>query len=310
MRILASLVSYAPHTRVGGFNATHRYLCGLLEAGHEVTVLIGDRTEAYKIDGISVKSSKWVWKHFEAADVVISNHGDPGHLHRMAMHAGKPSIRFVHGVHDAFIFELTKHGAPTMVVFNARSLAETVNYTGPHMICHPILRFAEYATTPGDAITLVNLIAPKGVNLFDMLARYLPERPFLGVKGGYGKQAELHRPNITVHPQTANMRDHVYARTRILLMPSDYETWGLVGVEAMCSGIPVIAHPTPGLTESLGDAGIFCDRADLDAWIDAIERLDDKSEYDLASKRAKARAEQLAADNSLERFITMIGALQ
>jgi glycosyltransferase involved in cell wall biosynthesis len=302
-------MSYAPHTRVGGFNATHRYLVGLLEAGHDVTVIIGDRTNAYRIDGIRVESAKWVWKHFDRADLVISNHGDPGHLHRMAMHAGKPSVRFVHGVHDAFIFELTKHGIPSMVVFNARSLADTVGYDGPHMVCHPILRFDEYATTPGDEVTLVNLIGPKGVFVFDALARYMPARSFLGVKGGYGKQTDLYRPNITVIPQTARMRDDVYARTRILLMPSDYETWGLVGVEAMCSGIPVIAHPTPGLRESLGDAGIFCDRDDIDAWIDAIERLDDESEYDLASKRAKARAEVLAADDSLERFIAMIGDL-
>lgn len=309
MRVLASLISYPPHTRVGGFNATHRYLVGLVEAGHDVTVIIGDRTRAYRIDGVRVEASQWIWKWFERADICISNHGDPAHLHRLAMHAGKPSVRFVHGVHDAFIHELTKFGQPTMVVFNAESLAETVSYPGPHMVCHPILQAADYETDRGDSITLVNLIKPKGVELFDQLARYMPERPFLGVKGGYGRQVELYRPNITVIGQTANMRDEVYARTRILLIPSDYETWGLVGVEALCSGIPVIAHPTPGLQESLGKAGIFCDRDDIDAWIGAIEDLDDKSAYDRVSKRAKARADQLAADDGLVRFTKMIEEL-
>lgn len=306
MRVLASLVSYPPHTRVGGFNATHRYLVGLVEAGHEVTTIIGDRTRSYTIDGIRVEASQWIWKHFERADIYISNHGDAAHMHRLAMHAGKPSIRFVHGVHDAFIHELTKFGQPTLVVFNAQSLAQTVGYQGPHMVCHPILRAAEYETDPGDCITLVNLIKPKGVDVFDQLARYMPERSFLGVKGGYGKQVELYRKNIEVIGQTPHMRDHVFARTRILLMPSDYETWGLVGVEAFCSGIPVIAHPTPGLQESLGKAGIFCDRDDLDAWIGAIERLDDKSAYDRVAKKARARADQLAADDSLTRFIKAV----
>lgn len=309
MRVLASLVSYPPFTRVGGFNATHRYLVGLVEAGHEVTALIGDRVPAYELDGVRVRSEQWVWKHFTKADLIISNHGDEARLHRIACREGKPSIRFIHGVHDALIHKIRRGGDPTLVVFNAHSLAEVVQYDGPKMVCHPILRVDEYATTPGDAITLVNLIKPKGVDVFDQLARYMPHREFLGCKGGYGKQLEPFRPNVRVIAQTPNMRDHVYAKSRIVLMPSDYETWGLVGLEAFCSGIPVIAHPTPGLVESLGDAGIFCDRDDLDAWIDAVERLDDQSEYDSASEKARARADHWAKDDSLARFLKYVGEL-
>ncbi|MFE4971343.1 glycosyltransferase [Kitasatospora sp. NPDC056651] len=53
------------------------------------------------------------------------------------------------------------------------------------------------------------------------------------------------------------MRERVYARSRVVLMPSSHESWGRVGVEAFASGIPVIAHPTPGLAECLGHAGIY-----------------------------------------------------
>jgi len=81
-------------------------------------------------------------------------------------------------------------------------------------------------------------------------------------------------------------------------MPSDYESWGRVGVEAMASGIPVLAHPTDGLVESLGSAGVFCDRDDADAWQAAIESLDARDAYRAASRKAKARSKQLdpAAD--------------
>src|SRR5690606_41582358 len=105
--------------------------------------------------------------------------------------------------------------------------------------------------------------AGKGAETFYALAGRCPQTRFLGGKGGYGVQI-LPRgnnalPNVEIveHLPPERMRDEVYARTRVLLMPSAYESWGRVGVEAMCSGIPVIAHLTAGLRESLGDAGAF-----------------------------------------------------
>ena len=51
------------------------------------------------------------------------------------------------------------------------------------------------------------------------------------------------------------------------------ESYGRVAVEAACCGIPTIAHPTPGLVESLGEAGIFVDRNDHARYAAEIERL-------------------------------------
>ena len=75
------------------------------------------------------------------------------------------------------------------------------------------------------------------------------------------------------------------------------------------SGIPVIAHPTPGLQESLGGAGIFVDRGDIDGWVEAIRRLDDPDEYRQASQRALARVAQLNPQASLDRFAKEVEAL-
>ena len=88
----------------------------------------------------------------------------------------------------------------------------------------------------------------------------------------------------------------------VLLMPSIAETWGRTGIEAMCFGIPVIAHPTPGLRESLGDAGIFVDRNDLAGWVGAIRSLDDPDEYARRSAAALARVAELDTAADLDRF--------
>jgi glycosyltransferase involved in cell wall biosynthesis len=131
---------------------------------------------------------------------------------------------------------------------------------------------------------------------------------FLGVKGGWGLQPIYARANVRVLQKTPRMAK-VYGQTRILLMPSAQETFGLVGVEAMTCGIPVIAHPTPGLHESLSTAGIFVDRTDVAGWIAEIERLTDPTEWANASAAALLRAEELAAGDDRDRFADAIHGL-
>jgi hypothetical protein len=131
------------------------------------------------------------------------------------------------------------------------------------------------------------------------------------VQGAYGRQVipPVVPPNVTLAANTPRIRDEVYARTRILLMPSEYESWGRTGVEAMASGIPVIAHPTPGLRESLGDAGIFVDRDDTAGWADAIAELSDPDVYAQVSRRAAARARELDPAEDLETWRAAVESL-
>jgi len=136
--------------------------------------------------------------------------------------------------------------------------------------------------------------------VFYKLAERMPDVRFLGVVGAYGGQDIRDLPNVEIQPHTPNIRDDVYARTRVLLMPSSYESWGRTGAEAMASGIPTIAHPTPGLRESLGDSGVFVERPDLDGWEHAIRQLLDGRRWRAASRRALARSAQLDPTADLE----------
>jgi len=55
-----------------------------------------------------------------------------------------------------------------------------------------------------------------------------------------------------------------------------------------------VAAPTEGLKESLGEAGIFCNVNDLDAWTEAVKKLmEDPEHYKERSQAARKRAKEL-----------------
>jgi glycosyltransferase involved in cell wall biosynthesis len=64
-------------------------------------------------------------------------------------------------------------------------------------------------------------------------------------------------------------------RARLVLVPSRYEPFGLVALEAMRVGTPLLAANVGGLRESVrdGSGGVRLDTADAREWAAAIERI-------------------------------------
>ena len=150
----------------------------------------------------------------------------------------------------------------------------------------------------GDRITLINANVNKGVQQFIALARAMPDHKFLGVLPYYGERTVPPTPdNVEWVPFQDDIRT-VMKRTRILLVPSYYESFGRVAVEAMINGIPVLyAKPadksvfpggsTEGLEDWIRPAGIPLHREIVDEWVDAVKTLDDAEIY--AAKSAESR---------------------
>lgn len=151
----------------------------------------------------------------------------------------------------------------------------------------------------GEYITLINANILKGLPLFVDLAKRFPERKFLGVKPYYNLvSVPTDVPNIKWIDIQEDIRE-ILKETRVLLMPSSYESWGRVAFEAMYNGIPVIytkpaeslpgfnfkSGTTQGMKEWIGDAAIECDRTNIEEWVDAIKRLDAAEVYNDYSDR-------------------------
>lgn len=309
MKVLAVTPNYPPGSRVGAWLATHQFLRYLAAEGHDVTVFAaGARFQPYTLDGVHVVSGNrgrtFGIDTAKDCDLVIAHAGDDGVGVDIAGAAGRRLVRMIHGAGHM------KIGDPALAVFNSEALRAVTPHGCPSIVCHPPVHRSEWQVdrTGADAVTLVNCSQPKGIKTAWLCADRLPHTRFLGVKGGYAHQETPRAKNFETIPTTSDMRS-VYAQTRVLLMPSAYETWGMVGVEAMCSGIPVIASPAAGLIESLGPAGIFVDRDDIDGWVREIRRLDDPAEYALASARSTARSFELDPTPDLERFAAALEAL-
>jgi glycosyltransferase involved in cell wall biosynthesis len=237
------------------------------------------------------------------ADVAFTQvHGTVKAIKAFAGHV--PLVHFIH-VDSTLSSGLVKPGQADLVVYNSDAMAERLPWAGRAMTLPPMIEPSRYRTTRGDSITLINLNENKGARVMFDIARALPYRPFIGVQGSYGRQLRPMRPtpNVTILGHTPKITE-VYSQTRILLMPSASETWGRVALEAACSGIPTIAHPTPGVVEALGDSGLFVDRKDVRGWVDTILSLDNAETYRQISDRATARAHEMSPDTLLQRLET------
>jgi glycosyltransferase involved in cell wall biosynthesis len=172
---------------------------------------------------------------------------------------------------------------------------------GKGIVVHPPLEFERHAVPHiGESVTLVNLQDNKGVYTFSRLADRIPEFDFLGVTGTHGDQVYPDFPNVRFHRTTQDMRE-VWQESKIVLMPSEYESYGMVAAEASVNGIPVIAHPTPGLVECLGGAGIFIDRDDIDGYERALRLLmTDSDHYQVRSGMARVRGRELVQQTERE----------
>ena len=322
LTVVARLHGYPPTHNAGAEWMTHSMLRALAARGHDVRVHLFRYSSIpgrYELDGVQVwpanVASRTPGALGALADVVISHLEGVPYVMAAARRGGIPAVSICHNTHDQTFSEAS---GVDLAVYNSEWMRETAEKwfadrartPAPQraMVVRPPVLTADYRTTPGDRVTLINLNENKGGSQFWEMAERMPDVGFLGVRGSYGDQIVRSLPNVEVlgHLPGSAMRDRVYARTRILLALSEYESWGRVAAEAAASGIPVIAHPTPGLTECLGPAGVFVDRDDLDAIEAAIRRLLKPRAWGAASKRSLARSVELDPAAELEAWCAAI----
>jgi glycosyltransferase involved in cell wall biosynthesis len=194
-------------------------------------------------------------------------------------------------------------------IYNTRTSA--VEWGDPEaMVVHPpISLLPENTDTNGDAYTLLSSLLNKGVEVVIELAKRYKDKRFIIVRSpaepthGLANLEAIVKdiPNIELHPRIAPEEVGKYFRqTRILLVPSRYETYGMSAIEAAGYGIPTVHVDTPHVREGIGEGAILVPGLDVDATAQGIDIIE--SNYDLYSLNARKRAEWLHVRQQIESF--------
>lgn len=318
MNIVGYFHLFPGEHNAGSETTVHAALRAMVHRGHDVRVIC-DRSETapYNIDGIPVVrpprrgQQTWLEDFVRDCDLIVTHLDLTSQAMGLSTNTNKPLVHFIHNSAQLKYWNVREkaHGvsgwAPScqLVVFNSNWISELEDWPGPQVIVHPVVEKEYYQCKTGTKITLVNPTPGKGVATFKALAELMPDQDFLAVEGGYGQQIITEsKGNIEWMKHTPDIKE-VFRQTKILLMPSDYESYGRVGIEAACAGIPTIAHPTEGLTEAFGDAGIFLDRDDYPSWQAEIEHLlTDETYYRERSEAVLALAETLDPETEFDRL--------
>lgn len=324
MNILWDIHLYPPVHNCGSEYYAHHINKYLISRGHNVRVVLQQAkmhnvNVPYNHEGVDVLGPSGSTDQFLWADIILTHLDFTHHAIQVGDILNKPVVNVIHNSHP---YEcITGARRNNFCIYNSHWIQKKLNYQWPCVVFNPPIdhRYYDLGNNPHDNeyVTLINLDENKGGFILRRIAETLPKKKFLAVRGSYSEphyfgQAGNFPSNVKVIPNTPNILE-VYAQTRILLMLSRYESWGMTASEAMCNGIPVICTPTEGLKENCADAGIYIpgreqplrdnnnvilkddrDTYDISYIVKQITKLDnDKKYYKVISEKCRKRSREL-----------------
>lgn len=325
-RILWSIHLYLPDHACGSEMMAHQINKYFISKGHQVRIILHYYNgQPYTWEGVEIFPGTGLLDAYRWADVICTHLDITQSTMMYAMAVGKPLIHFIH---NDISYQCIKNGVKGQyVVYNSNWIGNRLKYKWPSIVFHPPCDTTHYNVNSNPiengAITLISLNERKGGYMLAKIAQAMPDRKFIGVVGSYdnpgplkltqGQIIAMMPDNVEIVENSPDIRD-VYRRTRLLIMPSDYESWGRTATEAMCNGIPVICTPTDGLRENCGYAGFFVGTPIKDPepgeasvktgtvqdWVSAIRYFDDRENYQKYSLLCRNRAAELDPVKELE----------
>jgi surfactin synthase thioesterase subunit/glycosyltransferase involved in cell wall biosynthesis len=364
MRVLLTSNAYHLPPRGGSTRSNLIWLRHLAANGHVCKVVCpGDVADEVESDGITIRRVPQLARQTGALseeirafqpDWVLVSSEDLSHtLLREAFRAAPDRIVYLAHTPQFFPFgpeSWNPEPSATALVRQARGVVaighRMAGYTRRHAGCdaaviHPPIYgsapYADFSKFGSGYVLMVNPCVVKGVSILLGLAEHFPQIPFAALIG-WGttpddRDAMSRHPNITQLESVPHIED-VLRQSRLLLMPSLwYEGFGLIAMEAMLRGLPVISSDSGGLVEAKQGTGYVIpvqpikryttefDAAhmpkpeetpqNLKPWIHALHMmLSDRDEYEAESRRSRDSALRFVGGLDAADFEKYLGSLK
>ena len=302
MKILLSPGIYLPHQRAGSEIYLHRVCKYLMSKGHEIKA-VTRYPENYTYEGIEVykmapnykqcNNQLWDW-----ADLIFCQLSGTYWAMNKQRLVNKKIINFAHNNAGYPQVDIRKN---VFTVYNCENTKKELNYKQESFVLYPPVNYRDFKNVNrenAEYVTLINHNENKGGRILIEIAKRLPKVKFLAVQGGYYHQITDNKvKNIKYVGITDDISKYL-AMTKLLIAPSEYESFGMAQLEALCCNIHVIASNIPGFKENLSNAAIYVNRNNIDEWVHAIENY----EQLFADKKPIDRAIELDPIPQLAKF--------
>jgi len=294
--LLTSNASYDP-PKGGSTRGNLAWLRHLAASGHDVRVVCSSEEDGESsVDGIRIRGVRNLSFHPEALsgeirdmqpDHVLVSSEDLSHiLLRKAASAAAERLVYVAHTPQWFPFgpeSWNPEPAAADLVRAARAVVvigeHMAGYVRRHLGCEAeVIHPPIYGKPPyhklgrfGDGyVLLVNPCAAKGISIFLDLARRFRHVEFAGLAGwgttAADREAMLAEPNVRILETVPDIEEAL-AGARLLLMPSLwYEGFGLIAMEAMLRGLPVLASDSGGLQDAKRGTGYIVPAHPITEW--------------------------------------------
>jgi hypothetical protein len=303
MTVVALSHGYPPLWNMGGEVSLHRTMKAIREESYVLT----KTDKPYTFEGISVRQIN--------TPNVLDINADPMPI---AKQLQELNARVVIGQNELSIVNVhtpPRYGSgisaamlqSDYAIYNTKAAAKAWGEPDAFVLHPPISPLPKNISNSGDAYTLLSSLTNKGVGVVIDLAKMYPNQRFIIVRSpaepthGLKNIEEIVAkiPNIELHPRVAPENVDIYLKqTRILLVPSRYETYGMSAIEAAGYGIPSVHVDTPDVREGIGGAAILIrplNLLDAQRGINQIEKY-----YNKFSEIARIRAEAIHDRQKIE----------
>ena len=262
-----------------------RSLVGVLKQGNYDTIIavhapLASRLATLKSSLPQTKTIGWIHNSFEALFGDTSLYIGPDRKRHYVYQFRKLDDVVVLCHHDAETYNHYDPAFKPTVIYNPLTLEPGEPSKGNSKRFLAVGRFARKHKGFDLLIEAFHLFAQKDLEWkLDIVGEGVEEKMYRELITKYKLENR-----ILIHPFTNRIQDY-YSQAQVYVLSSRWEGFGLVLVEAMAHGLPVISSDLPTSKEIMGDFGLYFRNGNIQ---ELAQRLEDATKIDWAAKSEEA----------------------